>query len=167
MATCLVREPTSWLLQHLVTEAHAARYLPNALFPCLQTHEDNPQAIGRLTAACMGQAAVTDGSDYMLHVARVHARRRGWDADAKQASPEEEGMPPTTAPAGPTGCADVTLVTQSCGGETSTGHPPSDCSSVACGRAFVSWFEACPAASSSPDLTTFHARCLETHSSGH
>ena len=99
---------------------------------------------------------ITDGSDYMLHVARVHARRRGWD-----------GAPPATAAPVPTGCGDVTLVTESCGGEAATGHPPAVCT-PACSRAFLAWFDACPAAAASPDLVEFHVRCREAQGgSGH
>jgi hypothetical protein len=117
-------------------------------------------------AACAVQIAVADGSDYMLHVARVHARRRGWDGSATVVPPEVEATPAVEAPVVPTGCADVALVSESCGGETSTGHPPIVCA-AACSRVFIPWFEACAAAASSPDLTAFHVYCLEALGSGH
>ena len=142
--------------------ALAARYSPP--FYIVSNHKQKAKLFTHANVVHMPQVAVTDGSDYMLHVARVHARRRGWHGDVTPEAPAVETALLNSAL--PTGCTDVTSVTEGCGAESTTGHLPADCTQ-SCSRVFVAWFEACPAAASSPDLSGFYARCREIHGSGH
>jgi hypothetical protein len=99
--------------------------------------------------------AVTDSSDYMFHVARVHARRRGWDGTAAPA-----------AAAVITGCGDVAPVDLACGGDTVSSRTPSTCP-PACAEVFGAWMGVCGAAADIPELVAFHQLCAATSGSGH
>jgi hypothetical protein len=110
-------------------------------------------------AATSSYGSATDSADYMWHVARVHRRRRGWEAPPPP--PVRDGM----------GCVGTGVVNVACG--VSDSYPagiPSSCS-ARCAASFLPWLDECVAAGADASLKAFGAMCRVTISadggSGH
>ena len=93
----------------------------------------------------------------MWHLARVHARRRGW-----------EGSAAPDSLAGAAGCDAVGAVNRFCGTASPLRDGVPEACSAACAAAFREWYAACPAAAEVPRLAGFAGLCAATgRGSGH
>ena len=93
----------------------------------------------------------------MWHLARVHARRRGW-----------EGSAAPDSLAGAAGCDAVGAVNRFCGTASPLRDGVPETCSAACAAAFREWYAACPAAAEVPRLAGFAGLCAAAgRGSGH